>query len=228
MICSRYPTSVLSLECPIITRPMSAPWAARIRCWSRPRLLGACAWVHTGVPVRACTLATAIASRSTSGVTDPGGHIALEQRLQRPVLVIEDLAPAAVVEREREVVVGVVAGRKHHLQPGALGRPGDQRRVAVQAGHGHVQDRADPGPAQPAEPLARGRYLGLGVPAPEAGPALLQGLGPDEHVLVHKHRAEIVDVDLPGGGRNVGHGVLPPVGATCHQAVWWQKMLLPG
>ena len=155
--------------------------------------------------------------RAEPGVTDPGGHVPLEQRLQRPVLVIEDLAPAAVMEREREVVVGVVAGGEHDLQAGALGRPGDKRRVAVQARHGHVDNRANPGLAEPAEPLARGRHLGLGIPAPEAGPALLQGLCPDEHVLVHEHRAEIVDVDLPGGGRNVGHGVLPPVrDEGCH------------
>jgi hypothetical protein len=35
---------------------------------------------------------------------------------------------------------------------------------------------------------------------------------------VHQHRAEIVDVDLPGGGRNVGHRVLPPVrDEGCHE-----------
>src|SRR5262249_15996733 len=76
--------------------------------------------------------------------------------------------------------------------------------------HGHVQNRADPGLAEPAEPFPRGRHLGLGIPATEAGPPLLKRLRPDEHVLVHEHDTEVTGVDVTSGGGDGRHDLVPP------------------
>ena len=85
-----------------------------------------------------------------------------------------------------------------------------------------IRDGSTPalaGPAEPAEPLPGGRHLGLGSPAAEPRPAQLERLGPEEHMLVHEHRAKLSGIDLAGRGGDFGHGgPTSDAGNGCHGA----------
>ena len=70
---------------------MSTPCSAKIRIWSSPRCVGACACVQTGAPVRALTRATAVTSRSTSGVSPCSSVTALTTAARIPVSAMPEV-----------------------------------------------------------------------------------------------------------------------------------------
>ena len=104
---------------------------------------------------------------------------------------VQQPARALVVEAERNVVVGVQAGRHDDVQVGGRGDPGDARDVAAQPDHGEVDD----GVHAPGLQFVEARN-GVGHPlflvAPGFGIVQRDFGGHDEHVLMHERDAEIV------------------------------------
>ncbi len=103
-------------------------------------------------------------------------------------------ARAQVVETERDVVVGVQAGRDDDVQFGGRGDAGDARDVAAQPDHGEVDDGVHAAGLQLVEPSD-----GIGHPLLLVTPCfriVQRDLGGhDEHVLVHERDADISGID---------------------------------
>ena len=111
----------------------------------------------------------------------------------------EQPARTLVVEAERDVVVGVKAGRHNDVQLGGRRHPGDPRDVAAQPDDGEVDDGVHTAGLQLVEPVD-----GVGHPlvlvAPGFGIVQRDFGGHDEHVLVHERDAEIGGIDGSASG----------------------------
>jgi hypothetical protein len=121
---------------------------------------------------------------------------------------VEGGARAAQRVGERQVAVGVDAGRDDDVQvdlTGDLLHPGD---VPAEADDRRVDDGGDALGPQRGQLLDR-----VGDPAPLVPPAALAVVlhvlgGQHEDVLVHQGDAEVVDVDVPEHGGDLRHGHL--------------------
>jgi hypothetical protein len=111
---------------------------------------------------------------------------------------------AAVVEEERDLVVGVAARRHDDVEVDLLGDPLDPGDVAPQTDHGGVDDRPDARRGELVQLLHRVRHAVVLVP-PLLGVVLLDVGAEHEHVLVHQRLAELGGVDGTTDGLDLGH-----------------------